>query len=103
MLIQPIVSVEEKELFTPKHAGKCLAHNIGLIFTYRWRCYGLVKFIGFTKAVFKYLFEIFSKRTGFAFYRCFAKTHTNHRRLTGANSHMIMCSCFGSRLFWIYY
>ena len=34
VLVQPVVTVEEEELFAPEHAGKGLAHNVGRVFTH---------------------------------------------------------------------
>ena len=49
VFVQPVVTVEEEELFAPEHAGESLAHHLGGVFAHRWRRDRLVKLIGFTK------------------------------------------------------
>ena len=64
VLVQPIVTVEEEELLTPKHARESLTHHPGRVFTHRWRRDRLVKLVGFTKPVCEDVIKLLSE--GFA-------------------------------------
>ena len=48
VLVEPVVAIEEEELFAPQHAGDGLAHDVGRVLTHGWRRDRLVELVGFT-------------------------------------------------------
>ena len=85
VLVQPVVTVEEEELFAPEHAGEGLAHHVGRVFTHGgWRD-RLIELIGFTKPLRKDFIKLLSKRFALLVWRTFGEPQANHFGLTGAD------------------
>ena len=98
MLVQPVVAVEEKELFAPEHAGESLAHDIGRVRTHRRRRDRLVKRIRFTHPLGEDLIEIPVKGIAHPVRRTAAEPQADHLGLTGADLEPAVCRDLGALL-----
>ena len=98
VLVQPVVTVEEEELFAPEHAGDGLAHYVGRVFTHGWRRHRLVKFIGFTKPVNEDFIKLYAKGFALLAGRTVGEPQANHFGLTGADVDLVVRRDLGALL-----
>ena len=90
VLVEPVITVEEEELFAPQHAGEGLTHHAGLVFTHRrWRD-RLVELIGFTKPLGEEVIERLAKGLALRVQETAGEPQANHARLTGADRHLVV-------------
>src|SRR6185369_16685118 len=102
VLVQPVVTVKEKELLAPEHAREGLAHYLGLLFTDGWRRDRFVKFIGFTKPLSKDFIKLLSKSFALLFQRSFGEPHANRFGLARADLDLVVRRNVGTLLIGIH-
>ena len=91
VLVEPVVAIEEEELFAPQHAGDGLAHDVGRILTHGWRGDRLVELVGFTTPGGEDVVERLSEGLGLLVRRRAREAHANHLGLTGADGDLVVC------------
>src|SRR5208337_5276444 len=94
----PVITVEEKELLAPQHAGESLTHHLSLIFAHRWRRDRFVKLIGFTDPVSEHFIKLFSEGFALLVWRTLGEPEANHFGLTSIDLDSVVRRNLGALL-----
>ena len=98
VLVKPVVSVEEKELLAPEHAGQRLPHHLGRVVARRRRRDRLVERVGLPKPVRENLVKLLSERFALLVRRGLGEPQANHFGLTAPTLKLVVRRDLGALL-----
>ena len=98
VFVQPVVTVEEKELLAPQHARDRLAHHVGRVFAHRRRRDRLVELIGLTTPVLEEFVEMLAKGCALLVQETAGEPQANDLGLPGADRDLVVRRDLGALL-----